>query len=370
MGKEIDQVSIKGCSLLNKKIVFTGGGTAGHVTVNLALIPKLKDEGWQVFYIGSEKGIEKQLISTIDHVPYHSIATGKLRRYFDWNNLKDPFRVVKGMFQAYRIIRREKPHILFSKGGFVAVPVVLAAWLNRVPVITHESDLTPGLANKIAIPFVTKVCVTFPETTEFLPSRKAIHVGAVIRDELLQGSRERGLELCGFSPGKPVLLIMGGSLGARTINAAIRDNLERLTSEFQIVHICGKGNMELDRESAHYRQFEFVQTELPDLLAMSDVVISRAGSNAIFEFLTLQKPMLLIPLPKSSSRGDQILNAENFKRAGFAKVLLEEDLTNERFIASIHQLYTNRSAYIETMKSKEAEKPISKVISLIKETAK
>lgn len=356
--------------MLSKKIVFTGGGTAGHVTVNLALIPKLLDEGWKALYIGSENGIEKQLISTLNHVPYYSIATGKLRRYFDWNNIKDPFRVVKGVLQAYRIIKKEKPNVLFSKGGFVAVPVILAAWLNRVPIVTHESDLTPGLANKITVPFVTKVCVTFPETKQFLRSSKAVHVGAVIREELLHGSRERGLALCGFTKDKPVLLIIGGSQGARKINEAVRRSIESLIEDFQIVHICGKGNVKQGLDATHYRQYEYVQQELPDLLAMADIIVSRAGSNAIFEFLALQKPMLLIPLPKTSSRGDQILNAETFKEAGYAQVLAEEELTNERFLVEIDQLYTNRSAFIEAMKRKETEYPISKVISLIKQSAK
>lgn len=355
---------------MDKKIIFTGGGTAGHVTVNLALIPKFIEEDWQVLYIGSENGIEKQLIASLDRVPYRSIATGKLRRYFDWNNLKDPFRVLKGMIQAYKIIKQEKPNVLFSKGGFVAVPVIMGAWLNKVPVITHESDLTPGLANKLSVPFVTKVCVTFPETKHYIREHKAVHVGAIIREELMQGDSEKGLAYCRFSKDKPVLLIMGGSLGARRINEAIRANLEQLKARFQIVHICGKGNVVAQLESNDYRQYEYVQSELPDLLAMTDLVISRAGSNAIFEFLALRKPMLLIPLSKAASRGDQILNARSFENAGYAKVIEEEDLTDERFLTTIEQLYENRSKYIEDMNKEQRDGSIAKVISLIKKTAK
>lgn len=355
---------------MTKKIIFTGGGTAGHVTVNLALMPKFINEGWQVIYIGSENGIEKQLVATVDQVPYRSISTGKLRRYFDWNNLKDPFRVLKGMFQAYRIIKMEKPNVLFSKGGFVAVPVILGAWLNKVPVITHESDLTPGLANRISVPFVTKVCVTFPETKRYLRENKAAHVGAIIREELLCGKAERGLALCGFQEDKPVLLIMGGSLGARRINEAIRANLDQLKVQFQIVHICGKGNVVQALESNGYRQFEYVQEDLPDLLAMTDLVISRAGSNAIFEFLALRKPMLLIPLSRAASRGDQILNARSFENAGYAKVIEEENLTDDILFTSVQRLYENRSHFIEAMEREQKRDSISQVISLIKKTAK
>lgn len=364
----MDEVKVG--NIVKKKIIFTGGGTAGHVTVNLALIPKFTEEDWQVLYIGSENGIEKQLISPLDKVRYKSIATGKLRRYFDWNNFKDPFRVVKGMFQAYKIIKNEKPNVLFSKGGFVAVPVVIGAWLNKVPVITHESDLTPGLANKITLPFVTKVCTTFPETKQFLPKDKAVHIGAIVREELMQGSKEQGLKICRFTNEKPVLLVIGGSLGARKINEIVRANLESLTVTFQIVHICGKGNVVPELESVAYRQFEYVQQDLAHLFAMTDIVISRSGSNAIFEFLALQKPMLLIPLSKAASRGDQILNARSFERAGYAKVIEEEDLTNEKLLDTVHHLFSERTVYIEKMRAKAEKRPIDKVVSLIKDISR
>lgn len=306
----------------------------------------------------------------MQNVPYKSISTGKLRRYFSWDNFIDPFRVVKGMVQAYRIIKKEKPNVLFSKGGFVAVPVIIGAWLNRVPVITHESDLTPGLANKITVPFVTKVCCTFPETKKFLHNDKAVHVGAVIREELFQGNSERGLKRCGFTKDKPILLIMGGSLGARKINELIRNNLHALTSLFQIVHICGKNNVIKDLDSNEYRQFEYVTEELPDFMQMADIVVSRAGSNAIFEFLALKKPMLLIPLSKAASRGDQILNARSFERQGYAKVIEEELLTDELFLQNVKELYEQRLTFIEKMKNADSEKATHKVITLIKHYAK
>jgi UDP-N-acetylglucosamine--N-acetylmuramyl-(pentapeptide) pyrophosphoryl-undecaprenol N-acetylglucosamine transferase len=361
----------KGGFHLVKKIIFTGGGTAGHVTVNLALIPHFLREGWKVSYIGSEEGIEKQLVSNLEQVQYHSIATGKLRRYFDWNNFKDPFRVIKGIFQAYRIIKKEKPNIIFSKGGFVSVPVVIGGWLNRVPIIIHESDITPGLANRLANPFATKVCTTFPETKEYFQSDKAVYVGAVIREELKRGDRARGLALCGFNEEKPVLLIMGGSLGAKRINQMVRENLNVLLEQFQIAHICGKGQVDPALESVPgYKQFEYVNEELPDIMMMADLVISRAGSNSIFEFLSLRKPMLLIPLSKAASRGDQILNAKSFQKMGYAEVLMEENLTKETFLSSVSKVYDNRAQYIANMEQSNTDKTLQQVIDLIKKHAK
>ncbi|HEX6923553.1 MAG TPA: undecaprenyldiphospho-muramoylpentapeptide beta-N-acetylglucosaminyltransferase [Bacillales bacterium] len=354
---------------MNKRIIFTGGGSAGHVTVNLALIPKFVNEGWDVSYIGSADGIEKQLISDLDQIDYYNISTGKLRRYFDWNNFKDPFKVLKGVLQAYRIIKKRKPDVIFSKGGFVSVPVILAARMNRVPTVIHESDFTPGLANKISIPFATKVCTTFPETVKQLNSEKAVHVGAVVREELKSGNTTRGLSYCAFTKNKPVLLVMGGSLGARRINQAVRDNLDRLLETFQIVHICGNGNQDESLDRRGYKQFEYVSGELPDLMAISSIVVSRAGSNSIFEFLALRKPMLLIPLTAGQSRGDQILNARSFEKSGYAEVLQEETLNDEMFMEAVFKIHENRGQYIENMKEDEGTAPIDKVIDIIKNSA-
>jgi UDP-N-acetylglucosamine--N-acetylmuramyl-(pentapeptide) pyrophosphoryl-undecaprenol N-acetylglucosamine transferase len=278
--------------------MFTGGGSAGHVTVNMALIPRFLEEGWSVVYIGSESGIERKLISTLPDVKYFAISTGKLRRYMDVQNVKDPFKVVKGLFQAYRLIKAHKPNVIFSKGGFVSVPVVIGAWLNRVPLLIHESDLTPGLANRISIPFATGVCTTFSETGSMLKEGKCRHVGAVIREEVKQGNADLGRAFCGFTPNKPVILVMGGSLGARKINQTVRQALSHLTKRFQIVHLCGKNQVDPSLVMPGYKQFDYINEQLPDVLAMSDIVVSRAGSNSIFEFLSLKKPMLLIPLTK------------------------------------------------------------------------
>jgi UDP-N-acetylglucosamine--N-acetylmuramyl-(pentapeptide) pyrophosphoryl-undecaprenol N-acetylglucosamine transferase len=346
-----------------KKIVLTGGGTAGHVTPNIALISSLQKSGWQVEYIGSHDGIERQLITDLG-IPYYGIASGKLRRYIDWQNFTDPFKVLKGIVDAFCLIRKIKPDAVFSKGGFVTVPVIMASWLNRVPVIIHESDLTPGLANKISIPFATKICVTFPETLQYVP--QAILTGLPIRQEILSGDADAGRNLCGFTRSLPVLLVIGGSTGSQKINQAIRASLDRLTVKFQIAHACGKGQSDRQFEShPNYKQFEYLGTELADILAMSDIVVSRAGANAIFEFLALQKPNLLIPLSKAASRGDQILNANSFASQGYSAVLLEENLNSESLVRAVADLFASKQNYIAKMGNINGEDSIAQIMRLI-----
>jgi UDP-N-acetylglucosamine--N-acetylmuramyl-(pentapeptide) pyrophosphoryl-undecaprenol N-acetylglucosamine transferase len=305
-----------------KTIVLTGGGTAGHITPNLALIPLLQERGWQVHYIGSKSGMEKELAGSLPGVAYHGISSGKLRRYLHLRNLTDPFRVLAGTAQALRLIRRLKPLVVFSKGGFVSVPVAYAARLAGVPLVLHESDLSPGLANRLAMRQATRICTTFPETAAKLGG-KARHTGTPIRRALFDGDEARGLALCGFAPsGLPVLMMMGGSLGSKGINTALRQALPKLLKDFRIIHVCGKGNLDDTLAgTAGYAQFEYVNEGLADLLAAASLVVSRAGSNSIFELLALKKPMLLIPLPLSASRGDQIENAGSFEKQGIACVL-------------------------------------------------
>ncbi|MBD3918506.1 undecaprenyldiphospho-muramoylpentapeptide beta-N-acetylglucosaminyltransferase [Paenibacillus sp. PR3] len=355
-----------------KSILFTGGGSAGHVTVNLALIPKFIADGWKVDYIGSVDGIERRLIESLDGVAYHPIATGKLRRYMDWRNVKDPFKVVRGVMQAYRLIRKLKPNVVFSKGGFVSVPVVLGARLNKTPILIHESDLTPGLANRIAMPFATGICTTFPETSQYIKAggTEVRHVGAVIREEIRQGAAQLGRAFCKLDASKPVLLIMGGSLGARAINAAVRSALPELTRRFYVVHLCGKGGLESNIDNPSYRQYEYVQEQLPDMLAMTDIVVTRAGSNSIYEFLSLQLPMLLIPLSKKQSRGDQLLNAASFKDAGYAEVLEEEALNAASLVANVSKLYDERHTYRYTMRRHSQQDALNAVHKWIGDIAK
>lgn len=354
-----------------KRIILTGGGTAGHVTPNLALISELKRQGWEIHYIGTKDGIEQKLISEVPGVAYFSIKSGKLRRYLDIKNLTDPFRVLAGIGQSVSLIRKIKPAIIFSKGGFVSVPVVIGGWINKVPVIVHESDITPGLANKIASRFAKFVCTTFPETVEHFPPGKAIHTGTPIRQELFTGSAQRGKRLCGFTEDKPAVLVMGGSLGAVAINNAVRAMLDKLTRRFNVIHICGSGNYDSSLENhPGYKQFEYVSAELPDLLALADLVVSRAGANSIFEFLALKKPALLIPLPLSASRGDQILNARSFEKLGFSRLLEQEEMTEKTLYKNIVKLYLNRKQYISAMEETTLGSGTEKVLQLIQDYAR
>lgn len=312
-----------------KKIILTGGGTAGHVTPNIALLPALKERGYEIHYIGSKDGIEKKLVEALS-IPYYPISSGKLRRYFDWKNFTDPFRVIKGFSDAKKLIKKIQPDVIFSKGGFVTVPVVKAAKKCHVPAIIHESDMTPGLANRLCIKSAYKVCCNFPETVSHLPEGKAVLSGSPIRRELFEGNVRKGLDFCGFTDTKPVLLIMGGSLGSRVINEAVRALLPQLLKTWQIIHLCGKGNLDESLKKCDgYRQFEYIQKELPDLFAASQLVVSRAGANAICELLALKKPAILIPLSAAASRGDQILNAKSFEKQGFSYLLEEENVTDE-----------------------------------------
>ena len=335
-----------------KTIIFTGGGTAGHATPNLALMEKLDRAEWDVHYIGTAEGIEKKIVGERDDVIYHEIAWGKLRRYFSWKNFTDPFRVIKGYCQSRRIIRDVKPDVLFSKGGFVSVPVVAAA-KGKCPVIAHESDYTPGLANRLAARYATTICVSFTDTVKFVPKGKGVHTGTPIRPALYRGSREKGLAFTGLSGKKPVLLMVGGSLGAQAINEALRAALPLLLPDFDIVHLCGKGKAEPDLVADGYRQYEYIDEEMADLLAMADVVLSRAGANAVFELLALKKPMLLVPLTSKSTRGDQLLNAEYFGSRGYAMTMLQEDMTAVSLSEALHALYRDRETYLKAMEQAE-----------------
>ena len=354
-----------------KKILMTGGGTAGHVTPNIALMPALKEAGYEISYIGSYEGMEKELIKE-QGIPYYGISSGKLRRYFDWKNFSDPFKVLKGYGEAVHLIKKLKPDVVFSKGGFVSVPVIFAAKHCHVPAIIHESDLTPGLANRLAIPKAEKVCCNFPETLQYLPDGKAVLTGSPIRQELLHGSRERAIAFCGFKDDrKPVLLIVGGSLGSKNINNAVRSILPELLSNFQIIHLCGKGNLDASLQGVvGYAQFEYAKEELTDFFALADLVISRAGANSICELLALHKPNILIPLSQAASRGDQILNAKSFHKQGFSYVLQEEQLTKETLLAAVSEVYEERDKYRHAMESSPQQDSIQVIMNLIENVKK
>ena len=352
-----------------KRIVLTGGGTAGHVTPNLALIPQLLKEGWEVHYIGSENGIERTLLSEVPDVTYHAIATGKLRRYLDVKNLTDPFRVLYGVGQSIKLIRSLKPNIVFAKGGFVSVPVVYGARINGVPVLLHESDMTPGLANRLTVPFAKSCCVP----SRKLPSWRAIRRVRrhPLRPELFSGRREEGIRLFGLRRDRPVLMVVGGSVGSQAINRALRAALPKLLECFQVLHICGKGNLDSSLEGTQmYCQREYLCEEMAHAYAVADILISRAGSNTLCEILALNKPSLLIPYPKDASRGDQILNARSFAERGLARVLYQEDMTPELLAKEIVSVYKDRGNLIDAMEKESSSNGLRNVLQYINQYAR
>ena len=353
-----------------KKIVLTGGGTAGHVTPNIALLPALQAAGYEIAYVGSYEGIEKKLIADFN-IPYTGISTGKFRRYLDPKNFSDPFRVMKGFVEARNYLKNYQPDVVFSKGGFVSVPVVRAAASLHIPCIIHESDMTPGLANKLCIPVAEKVCCNFPETMKNIPADKAVLTGSPIRAELAEGSKLAGLNMCGFTANKPVIMVIGGSLGAANVNKAVRDALPKLLEDFQVVHLCGKDKIDnLLLNTPGYKQFEYIKAELKDIFAMADVVISRAGANAICELLALHKPNILIPLSRNASRGDQILNANSFQKQGFSYVIEEEELTDQTLSEAIQTVWAKRADYIHAMESSDQMDAVTTITNLIEKLRK
>lgn len=350
-----------------KRIILTGGGSAGHVTPNLALIPRLMALGFEIHYVGRKSGIERELVEAID-VPYHSISAGKLRRYFDFQNFTDVFRVIRGFVQSVLLIRKLRPDILFSKGGFVACPLVWAAWVYHVPIVIHESDITPGLANKLSTPFASRICFSFSETASKLPAGKAVYTGIPIREVLLMGDRTKGEKICGFTDPKPVVLVMGGSRGSECINKTTRAALDQLLPEFNICHVCGYHGVDaalIGRSG--YKQLEYVKQEQPHLFAIADIVVSRAGATTLFELLKLRKANVLVPLSRRASRGDQILNAKSFEARGLSYVLMEEELTIDSLVESITRAYSSRATMIEAMRSVSSANSIDKVVKVIQD---
>ena len=352
-----------------KKIIVTGGGTAGHVTPNIALVPSLKAADYEIKYIGSKKGMEKQLVEDAG-LDYAGISSGKLRRYFSFQNFIDPFKIIKGYFQAKRVIRKFKPDVVFSKGGFVTVPVVYAAAKYGIPVISHESDITPGLANRLSLKKTTVVCYSFPETAKHLGS-KARFTGSPIRAELFKGNPEVAKKMCGFTDNKPVIMITGGSLGAENVNKLVREALPSLLEKYNVAHLCGKGKTDESLNGTKgYAQFEFIKEEMKDFFAMADLIISRAGANSIFEIAALAKPNILIPLSVNASRGDQLLNSKSFEKQGFSVVLEEDNAKGSDLVNAVNNLYENKQKYIDAMKASDFNNGVDSIVSIIKELSK
>lgn len=341
-------------------IILTGGGSSGHVTPNLALIEKAQQEGYSVAYIGSE-GIEKVIINQT-HIPFHTITSGKLRRHFSLQNLRDPFKVLKGIVQAWFILRRLKPKIIFSKGGFVAVPVVIAGYLHRIPVVIHESDYTPGLANRISLPFSKKVCVNYQGTKNFLPVKEKVEItGTPIRKGFSSGSKERALEFLQFSKEKPILLMTGGGLGSQYLNETLVKILPELCETFQVVHLCGKGKLQTQFSHPHYRIYEYLHDEMYDVMVAADLIVSRAGANAVYEILALRKLNILIPLPKKASRGDQLDNARFAEEKGYSCVLQEEHVTPSLLLETILKVFHQPKAYQSALQELQLPDAVEKI---------
>ncbi|MEE3467386.1 MAG: undecaprenyldiphospho-muramoylpentapeptide beta-N-acetylglucosaminyltransferase [Eubacterium sp.] len=356
--------------MADKKIILTGGGTAGHVTPNIALLPELKSRGYEIFYVGSKEGMEKDLMANFD-VPYYGISSGKLRRYFDVKNFTDPFRIQKGYHESRKLIKEIQPDVIFSKGGFVTVPLVKAAAHKGVPCVLHESDISPGLANRLCIKSAEVICTNFPETIKHLPEGKAQVTGSPIRQELFEGDKKAGLDFCGFDDSKPVIMIIGGSLGSVRVNEAVREILPELLKDYQVVHLCGKDKLDESLVGTKgYVQFEYIQKELKDLMKAADLVISRAGANAICELAALHKPNILIPLSLEASRGDQILNAESFERQGYSYLLREEDMTSETLLRGVKTTWDKREEFVEAMKNGGHGDAVKKIADIIDSVCK
>ncbi|EHL32705.1 undecaprenyldiphospho-muramoylpentapeptide beta-N-acetylglucosaminyltransferase [Legionella drancourtii] len=349
-------------------IVFTGGGTAGHVAPNMALIREFSHKGWEVTYVGSANGIEKEMIKPLG-IPFYAISSGKLRRYLSVKNLLDPFKIVLGIVQSFFLLNKLKPDVVFSKGGFVAFPVVVGAWLNRIPVVAHESDMSPGLANRLCFPFVNKICLTFDAGKKHFKTQDKIKVtGTPIREQLFTGSGTKGLELCGFNLVKPCLLVIGGSLGAGSINHSIREALPQLTKDYQVIHLCGKGKVDASLNGVEgYKQFEYANDELADLLAAASIVVSRAGANSLYEILALGKPHILIPLSAQVSRGDQIQNARYFQGLGISIVIDDSSLNAVTLLAALHDLEKNQGEINNKIKALKIKSATEQIVVIIEE---
>ncbi|MBD3270520.1 undecaprenyldiphospho-muramoylpentapeptide beta-N-acetylglucosaminyltransferase [Candidatus Peregrinibacteria bacterium] len=301
------------------KIILSGGGTGGHIIPNISLLKKL--ESHQILYIGSVKGMESKLIP--EHgVKFEGIQCGKLRRYFSLENFVDFFRTIIGIWQSFWKVKKFNPKVVFCKGGYVSLPVAIGAWIARKPVIIHESDLVPGLANRIAAKFASVICVSFKESKKYLRSDKIIVTGNPVRAELADGKRDKGLKFAGLDGKKPVILVMGGSQGAGFINELIAKDFDELVKNFEIIHLCGQGKVNKNLNSKNYFVAEFVKNEMKDLYAAADLIVTRAGANSLAEIEFLGKPAILIPLIKGS-RGDQVGNAEAFANENQVEIIKE-----------------------------------------------
>lgn len=349
-------------------IVFTGGGTAGHVLPTKPVIEHLQDRGDRTVFIGSKSGLERQLVADWG-VEFKDITTGKLRRYLSFENFIDAFRVPIGMFQALLLLLKIKPNVVFSKGGYVAFPVVFAAWLLRVPVVAHESDLSPGLATRMCTPFVKTQCVSFAQTK--IKAKRVVVTGTPVRAELLVGDAARARAWLNLDSRLKVLVVVGGSLGAEAINQVLHASIEKLAQEFVVIHVCGKGHVNENLLTfENYFQYEYINEQWGDVLALADVVVSRSGANALFELLSIRKPNLLIPLPLAQSRGDQIENAELAETNGWSLVLPQDECNQASLIAKISLITENLTQWQAKLQTFEVKDSASLIVAELDQVLK
>ncbi|MBE5735063.1 MAG: undecaprenyldiphospho-muramoylpentapeptide beta-N-acetylglucosaminyltransferase [Clostridiales bacterium] len=342
-----------------KSIVLTGGGTAGHVMPNIALLPRLSKKFDNIYYIGSKNGIEKRIISNHKNVKYYEVDSAKLARKLTLKNLATPFVIIKSVCQCIKILKEIKPTVIFSKGGYVAVPVVIAGKLLKIPIIAHESDSSIGLANKIIYKFCDTMYFSFKEAMTGY-EKKGIYSGSPIRQEF---TNPPAYKIDSINRNNKTIVIIGGSLGSTAINKLIISALPKL-QDYNVINIVGKGNINKEIQYKNYMQYEFVDN-IAGLLQLADVVISRAGSNTIFELLAMNKPMILIPLPKDESRGDQLVNAKIFEKNGWAKQLDQKSTTTDILISEINDLIKNKNKYITNMKKQNKTNAVEIIVSKI-----
>ena len=350
-----------------KTAVFTGGGTAGHVLPAVPVMRALQKRGVEVVFIGGAEGTEQRYLEGLEDLRYYGIASGKLRRYWSWRNLTDVARVLRGIGQSLRLLGRIRPGVVFSKGGHLSFPVVLAGWVRGIPVVAHESDYSPGLANRLAMPFLAALCTSFPMQRPGSLRGELVHTGSPVRPELLAGSSGRGRALLKAPAGRPVVLVTGGSLGADALNAVVAEAAPELVRHCCLVHVCGPGKR-AERELPGYRQYEFVGADWGDLLAAADLVVSRAGSNTLFELLSLGKPNLLVPLPARASRGDQIQNARFAEEAGYSRVIQQDELDAPALVSAVLGMLSEKDAWAARLCRFEALPAVELLVGMLERT--
>lgn len=340
------------------KILLTGGGTGGHLVPLLSIISEIKkrDAEAEFLFVGPKSDFNDVLKA--DNIEVREISAGKIRRYFSWENFSDIFRILVGTDQALFYILRFKPDVVFSKGGFGAVPVVWAAWLLRIPVMSHESDTVPGLANKLIGKWATKIFVAFPEAEKHFQKNKVIISGNPIRKDILSGDRRKAQDFFGFNEKLPVLLVFGGSQGAQHINDILFKALPNLLPDFQVIHICGTKNFEEIKQKTsglelankeRYKVYPYLGEEMKDAFALADFVVSRAGANSLSEIIALEKLSLIIPL-SSAANNHQYYNAKYFADQKMVLMAEEKDLDIDEFISKLKELRERKNELVENLR--------------------